>query len=134
MKHFVDLQSNTHFTTITLMNDFRRQIKEKDLELEHAQKVADSLRHTIRETKKQDHLDDLRQIINEEDGGWCKKVDLLYTHGIPVHHRFRNKIKQKVGHYVKPKNGIAPKYLRNVYDMIVPQDNRGLRIKLGMAK
>ena len=61
-------------------------------------------------------------------------MDILYSAGTPVHHRFRNKIKQKVKIYIECKKGAAPKYLRNVLDMIVPRDHRARRNKLGLAK
>ena len=92
LKHFVDLQQNTHITTLDICRNYRQQINELKLELEHAQKTAENLRHVVRETKKEDHLEDLRELIDEQDD-WCRKVDILYSAGTPVHHRFRNKIK-----------------------------------------
>ena len=56
LKHFVDLQQNTHITTLDLCRNYRQQINELKLELEHAQKTAENLRHVVRETKREDHL------------------------------------------------------------------------------
>ena len=56
LRHFVDLQSNTHITTLDLCRNYRQQIKDLKLELEHAQKTAENLRHVVRETKREDHL------------------------------------------------------------------------------
>ena len=91
-----------------------------------------NLRTTLKEVKKETHLEDLREAIAEETNV-KDKVDILYSHGFMVNERFRAVIVTKLKQYMKDGQRTCPPiYLKNILDMIVPEGNRAQRKNLGM--
>ena len=79
-----------------------------------------NLRLTLRNVKKEDHLEDLREAICEVQSV-KDRVEMLYSHGHIVNERFRAVVVAQVRKFKKKdQRTYPPLYLKNIYDMIVP--------------
>ena len=91
-----------------------------------------NLRTTLKNAKKETHLEDLREAIGEAPTV-KDKVDILYSHGFMVNERFRAVIVMKVKQHMKDgQRTYPPIYLKNILDMLVPEEDRATRKLIGM--